>query len=114
MKLTFLGHASWMVQSKATTLVSDLLVESFFRNGTFTICPTRQLELGAMPKLDALIITHRHRDHFDLETLLRLDRRIKVLCPRDPVIVGALTRLGYRDIEQFGDWTHHTVGELEL
>jgi UDP-MurNAc hydroxylase len=114
MKLTFLGHASWLVQSANASLVTDLLVENFFRNGTFTICPTRELDIDAMPKLDALVITHRHRDHFDLETLLRLDRHTKILCPKDKVILQALDRFGYENVEQFSDWSHHTVGDLEL
>ena len=114
MKLTFLGHASWLVQSATTAVVMDLLVEGSFRNGTFTICPTRELDLDAMPKLDALVITHRHRDHFDLETLLRMDRRTRILCPRDPIILQALDRFGYENVEQFSDWSHHRIGDLEL
>ena len=114
MRLTFLGHASWFIQSPTTSIVCDLLVENFFRNGTFTICPTRQFDFEKMPKLDAAIITHRHRDHFDLETLLRLDRRTKILCPKDKTILHALDRFGYEDVEQFSDWSYHQVGDLEL
>ena len=107
MRLTFLWHASWLIQSETTTVVCDLLVENFFRNGTFTICPTREFDFAAMPRLDAAIITHRHRDHFDFETLLQLDRGTKILCPRDRTILRALDRFGYRDNLEAVDLVAH-------
>lgn len=113
MKLTFLGHASWLVQSRRAAVLLDPVL-SDFRGGHFTISPTRALRLDAMPAIDAVVVTHRHRDHFDPASLLRLDRAVTVFCPRDPVILHALGRLGFADVHTVRDWSREQFRDLTL
>src|SRR5262249_38698360 len=61
-----------------------------------------------------LILSNRQRDRFDPATLLRLPRRLKVLCPNGPEILHALARLGYSNVEPFRDWSFHEVGDVSV
>jgi hypothetical protein len=56
------------------------------------LCPRRAIRPERLLVIDLLIVSHRHRDHFDLASLDRMGRDCEVLCPPDPVIVGAAER----------------------
>ena len=113
MRLTFLGHASWLVEAGTTAIITDPVLVPF-RRGLFTVCPTRQVELDRIPRFDGIVISHKHRDHFDPDTLDRLNRDATVYCPRDPVILRALRRLGYERVVPVGDWSYHQHGDLTM
>lgn len=113
MRITFLGHASWLVESAETTIVTDPVLADF-RQGTFAISPTRRVNLRRLPKIDAVVLTHRHRDHFDLDTLNLLDRATTIYCPQDPVIRHALNRLGFTKVVYVADWSHETFRDVTM
>src|SRR5262249_37833823 len=78
---TFLGHQGWMFQSeRSCVLVDPLLCEEFGQVCalTYKVYPPRVFKMEAFPKVDALILTHEHDDHFDIPSLNKLDRRIPV------------------------------------
>jgi hypothetical protein len=52
---------------------------------------------AAVGRLDGILISHLHFDHFDPGTLKRFDRRIKVVVPRGGA-VRYLERKGFRDV----------------
>jgi glyoxylase-like metal-dependent hydrolase (beta-lactamase superfamily II) len=114
MQLTFVGHASWLVRSGKTSLLTDPTLGTAFTSGVWEVSPTRRVALARLPKLDAIFISHAHRDHFDLATLARLRRTCRVFCPADPEILYALERLGFKDVVQVSAWSFHTLGTLEL
>lgn len=68
-RLTWLGHASWLVQLEGVSLLIDP-----------ALCPVigfvvkRNVEpglaLAQLPKIDASLVTHNHYDHLDLPTLV--------------------------------------------
>lgn len=114
MRLTFVGHATWLAQKGATSVLMDPNLMPSFRHETFKICPTRKIDPRRMPRLDAIFLSHRHRDHFDLDTLARLDRSATVYCPVDPVILHALRRLGYRRVVTVRRWDTKQIGPMRL
>jgi L-ascorbate metabolism protein UlaG (beta-lactamase superfamily) len=113
MRITFLGHASWLVTSGEATILTDPVLTDF-RSGTFSISPTRALDLDRLPRIDAVVITHRHRDHFDLGTLHVLDKTTTIFCPRDPVILHALRRFGFQAVVPVADWSHETFRDVTM
>ncbi len=81
-RATFFGWQGWMFESESARLLVDpLLTESVGRGPAvtrqrFMFWPPREWEGTALPRLDAVFLSHEHEDHFNVPTLARLDRRI--------------------------------------
>lgn len=105
MKLTMLGHASLYVETDATRILIDPVLIDPQVDGVFSSFPARTVDLSRMPPHDVIVISHQHLDHFDVDTLALLDRDAEVLFPKDPLIDGALARLGFQTRIPLADWT---------
>jgi L-ascorbate metabolism protein UlaG (beta-lactamase superfamily) len=70
-RLTWLGHASWLVQVAGTSLLIDPVlgdrIPGFITRNVAPGIRTEQL-----PRIDACLVTHNHYDHLDLPTLKRV------------------------------------------
>ncbi len=78
---TFLGHQGWLFQTKkGCFLVDPLLREEFghIQALEYRVHPPRILKTEDIPKLDAVVLTHEHDDHFDIPSLALLDRAIPI------------------------------------
>jgi hypothetical protein len=78
---TFLGHQGWLFHTGTSAVLVDPLLREDFGDAhalEYRVFPPRELKLDAFPKLDAVVLTHEHDDHFDLPSLARLDRAIPI------------------------------------
>jgi L-ascorbate metabolism protein UlaG (beta-lactamase superfamily) len=107
-RLTWLGHASWLVQLDGVSLLIDpALRPTLFGGSARNVEPGVAIE--ALPRIDAQLVTHSHYDHLDLPTLTAVAA---------PVVAGlGLERLfrgeGLRCTE-LGWWTSTRVGEVRI
>ena len=97
---TFLGHQGWMFQSEhACLLVDPLLCEEFGQAHALErqVYPPRIFKPEAFPRVDAVVLTHEHDDHFDIPSLAKLDRRIPIfLSARSSSAAhGILSQMGF-------------------
>lgn len=100
-RLTWLGHSTALVELGGTRLLTDPVLRSRVAHLHRHAGPQR-----APGRLDAVLISHAHRDHLDLPSLRRLDSDAVVVAP--PRAARLLRRSG-RDVRQL------TAGdELEL
>lgn len=84
-KVSYFGHACVLVEWKGVSILVDPCIGARPTNGG-----QDRLSFGDLPsKIDYVLITHQHHDHFVLETLLRLRHRIDCLVvPRSHGIVS--------------------------
>ena len=79
---TFLGHLGWLVQSsRAALLVDPLLVRGLRRSARARVSrvpAARSVTADAFPKLDAVMLSHEHDDHFDIASLAKIDRKVPI------------------------------------
>ena len=78
---TFLGHQGWLFHSeRAAILVDPLLCEDFGAAHAleYRVWPPRVLAPEVFPKLDAVVLSHEHDDHFDLPSLAKIDRAVPI------------------------------------
>src|SRR5262245_24909824 len=78
---TFLGHQGWLFQSKSSCfLVDPLLCEEFGQAHAleYRVYPPRVFSFENFPKVDGVVLTHEHDDHFDIPSLARLERTIPI------------------------------------
>ena len=78
-RLTWLGHASWLIQLDSLSLLVDPIFSSSIGPGMrrYAAAP---LAPGALPPIDLQLVTHNHRDHLDLPSVQTVAR---------PVVAGS-------------------------
>jgi L-ascorbate metabolism protein UlaG (beta-lactamase superfamily) len=92
MRITYIGHATLLLEIGGATLLTD----PNFDSSLGRILPRVSapgIALEKLPRLDAILLTHAHADHLSFDSLSRLPRNVPVFAP--PVIARWLRRLGY-------------------
>ena len=117
-ELTYVGHNTVIVRSRATQVAIDpwlLPVSSSFPK---KYQPIVRAELG---KIDAVIITHSHPDHFDPNTLLQFGRDVKVIVPfveRESLLAIDMAfrvrELGSNDVQALKWWEEVQIGDIHI
>lgn len=135
---TYLTWQGWLFTSEHGSVMVDPLLNHETGRGPeptrhrLMFWPPREVDFGAMPGLDAVMLTHEHEDHFDLATLARLDRRIPLLLSErssasawqvlremgfsvEPLRPGLVHRVGSLEFEFFGPdhLRHETIDEWD-
>jgi L-ascorbate metabolism protein UlaG (beta-lactamase superfamily) len=121
MRTTLIGHATLLVQSNGTTLLSDPVFYERHWEEINVHCPAIQLDRDKIPKVDVLNISHRHQDHFDIRTLAFLAKHSEillpdavVLAPRDDILLEVLRELGFQNVRVVQDFETIQVKGLTL
>ena len=77
----WLGHTTVLLKIDGSTILTDPVLSARVgvRVGLFTVGLRRlvepALDLGRLPKIDLVLLSHAHFDHFDRPTLRRLENR---------------------------------------
>jgi L-ascorbate metabolism protein UlaG (beta-lactamase superfamily) len=98
MRVALIGHASILIETAQGNCLMDPVFFDPFEGGAVSSCPERVVDLAELPSIDLLIVSHRHPDHFDIASLARIPKDCQVFCPRDPLIVYGLKRLGFEGV----------------
>ena len=105
--LAWLGHATVLINFFGVKILTDpaLFPRIGIRLPGFTIGPKRltapALEFHELPKIDLILLSHAHFDHFDLRTLRRFDENTSVISAR--ATSDLLKRTHFRDVTEL-DW----------
>lgn len=84
--VSWAGHASWVIRVGGLTVLTDPVWSRKILGTPARITPVG-VAWNALPRIDAVVISHNHYDHLDAPTLRRL--------PRDtPVFVPGASRAG--------------------
>jgi L-ascorbate metabolism protein UlaG (beta-lactamase superfamily) len=112
--ITWLGHASWLVQLERTSILVDpVLFERIALTIPRLVAPG--LTVDRLPALDAVLVTHNHMDHMDAPTLRALAAR-----PDRPrfIVPEGLGRWfdarGFGRCEELGWWQSTRVGSVKV
>lgn len=114
MRLEALGHASFIVRAGDAILCFDPLLFDPHHEGLYEVYPPRNLDLGALPALDALVISHAHADHLDPDSLAFFARDLPVIAADDPLLRGCLEGLGFENIIVARNFEPITIGNAVL
>ena len=93
-RLTWLGHASWLVQIDG----ASILIDPVFSERISYVVPRRvpaPLQPADLPPIDATLVTHSHYDHYDAPSVRAAGAR---------VITGKGMRLGVRALRRELEW----------
>lgn len=107
MRLTMIGHASFLIQTGGLNILTDPVWSE--RTSPFSfIGPKRVnkpgIELDDLPKIDVILLTHNHYDHLDIKTLDHLHKTHNplVITPlgNDTIVHKSIPDMNI----QTGDW----------
>jgi L-ascorbate metabolism protein UlaG (beta-lactamase superfamily) len=100
--LTFVGHNTVVIRDQGTTIVVDPL---FLPTSLAYPTSYQPVGLDEIGPLDAVLVTHSHRDHFDPATLLRIPANTTIYVPavaRESLLTidmaYRLAELGFTDV----------------
>ena len=120
-KTTLIGHASMLIQSNKTTILTDPVWFDYLWEEVNVLCPSIDLDLKKIPSIDVLNISHRHQDHFDVRTLAYLARSgsalksdATILVPNDDILIDVLKELNYKNIVIVEDFKSISIGDVTL
>ena len=87
LRLAYVGHASWLMQTRGLNILLDPVWSERFSPFSF-VGPKRVNPPGIafekLPKIDLVLVSHGHYDHLDLATLSRL------AAAHDPRVIAPL------------------------
>ena len=98
-RATWLGHSSFLVQSRAISLLIDPIFADYCSPLSLpqlrrkTAAPCRVADL---PKIDAVLLTHSHYDHLDIQTLRQLGTKTRLITPQGHA--RWLAKKGFRNV----------------
>jgi L-ascorbate metabolism protein UlaG (beta-lactamase superfamily) len=107
-RLTWIGHATWLVQLDGVSLLVDPVLSA--KVGPFirrAVAPG--LSYDDLPRIDAALVSHSHYDHLDLPTLARL--RVPVVAGLGVAEVVAGERLPCAEL---GWWQSTRIGDVTI
>jgi L-ascorbate metabolism protein UlaG (beta-lactamase superfamily) len=111
MKVTYVGHATLLVEIAGARLLTDPNFDPRLGRLLRRVS-SPGIPLAELPKLDGLLITHAHADHLSFDTLDQLPRDIPLFAP--PVVAAWLRRLGYRHAEPLAPDRTARVGDVTI
>jgi L-ascorbate metabolism protein UlaG (beta-lactamase superfamily) len=107
--ITYVGHGTVLIDVDGTRLLTDPFLRSrlgpLVRHGAAPAAATTEA-------LDAVLISHLHRDHADLGSLRRLDRGVPLLVP--PGSGEFFGRRGFRSVTELAPGESARAGQLTV
>jgi CMP-N-acetylneuraminate monooxygenase len=99
-KITVVGSAALLIQWESFNIICDPWIEGPAVFGSWITYPPSNLTIDDLPKIDAILISHEHSDHFHQFTLSKLDKKIPVYVPDvdNERLSSRLDKLGFENI----------------
>jgi L-ascorbate metabolism protein UlaG (beta-lactamase superfamily) len=106
---TYVGHATVLIEVGGTRLLTDPVLRKrvgpLVRHGAPPAPETTE-------RLDAVLVSHLHRDHADLASLRRLGRETRLIAP--PGSREFFERRGFHAVEELAPGESAAVGNLTV
>jgi L-ascorbate metabolism protein UlaG (beta-lactamase superfamily) len=108
--ITRITHSCHLIQIGGLTVLTDpwFSERAFYHPGE-----PIALQPSELPRLDAVVISHRHYDHCDLEALSRYPRKDVPLLVAGPVVAPA-RKAGFTHVRALEPWQAAQAGDLTI
>lgn len=116
--VVYVGHNTTLIRGKT----GSVLVDPYFRPASqFDLPDFQPMQPRDLGRVDAVLITHSHGDHFHLGSLLQLPRETRFFVPpveRESLFSTdcalRLRQLGFEHVEALSWWESRQVGDVTV
>ena len=111
LRVTYIGHATLLIEIGDRVIITDPNFEPSL--GKFLPRVSAPgIPLDALPKLDAILLTHAHADHLSFKSLDALQSDIPLFAP--PAVAKWLDKQGYRHAVPVAPGSKEAIGDLHI
>ena len=115
-RITWIGHATAFISINDAGKRTNIITDPIF-GGIFTVARLTEMPLPpeSLPAIDAVVVSHSHYDHCDLETLRFLHERnpqLRIILPEGQARWGREN--GLTRAEDMRWWTKQKIGAAEI
>ena len=108
-RVTYVGHATTLIEMGGSRLLTDPVLRQRLYHLRRQSAPIAE---HLLERLDAVLISHLHRDHLDLPSLRKLGSGTRLIVPNG---AGALLRKhGFRRVEELRQGERTSVGGVTV
>lgn len=109
--VTWVGHATFLIQIGGLAVLTDPVWSDRIPGVRPRLTPVG-VAWTALPRIDAVVISHNHYDHLDAPTIRRLPRDTPVLVPAN--LARWFHRRGFRDVTDLDWWESREIGGVRF
>jgi L-ascorbate metabolism protein UlaG (beta-lactamase superfamily) len=106
---TWIGHGTALFELDGVRLLTDPLLRDRVAHLRRRVPPATP---AALRDIDAVLLTHLHRDHLDLPSLRQIGRRVPIVVPRGGG--GLLLRRGFDAVREIAPGEEIALGALTV
>jgi L-ascorbate metabolism protein UlaG (beta-lactamase superfamily) len=109
--VSWVGHASFVLRTGGLTVLTDPVWSRKIPAVSPRLTPAG-VAWKALPRIDAVVISHNHYDHLDAPTIQRLPRQTPVLVPAN--LGRWFRRRGFTRVTELDWWQSHRLGPVRF
>jgi L-ascorbate metabolism protein UlaG (beta-lactamase superfamily) len=107
-RLTWFGHSTVLVEFDGARVLTDPVL----RKRVLHLRRHAAVDVAAIGRVDGIVVSHGHWDHFDVSSLVMLGRSVRLVVPRG--LGGPLRRRGWSDVVELEAGQDARIGDLAV
>jgi len=110
-RIVWLGHASFLISIKGVNIIID---PSFFSIPGFERKVEMPCKIEELNNIDFLLVSHDHRDHFDIKSIKEIIKNNSKICALIPLRMAQLfkkNKLNSKEIQEAGWYQEYKISK---